>query len=211
MAITINHDDFVVLTHELLGSHASPLISILGEHPMPGFRTLNEYFIRPTEHAQEVLGLATMAERAGQVHGQLALGTIFGQGGWNSEDAGLLVKNIFLAGSVQGVMENAVDRFQDKAGKAVGKATHFVKQKVGWRVNNSIERIDKGVDCRLDETIGKGSRKVPEKDLGKGVEMVSLSALLDKDKARKDGGVYKKREWVRWSIERDNSKKSSNK
>ncbi|GAB7350678.1 hypothetical protein MBLNU459_g1241t1 [Dothideomycetes sp. NU459] len=136
IAITVNHDDFVVFTREALGSHAPAVFDDVEHNPLPGFHDLNEWFIRPTEAVQKHLGLATMAEQA-------QTGTAFGTGSWH--DAGTqILKNMFFVGAVQGGMEQLVDTIQDRLCKATGSMARMVKPRSGPAPWASIGR-DKGL------------------------------------------------------------------
>lgn len=153
MAITINHDDFIILAHETLGSHAAPLIELLHSHPIPGFDTINEFFIKPMEHTQLALGLPTMAQRAADV------GTIFGMGGWDSTSAALLIENVFVIGSVQAAMEHVVDIIQDE----VGRATLFIKERLLWLARKRKEakeaKLFKNIEGEIEAGGGKRELK----------------------------------------------------
>jgi flavin-binding protein dodecin len=104
LAITLNGDDILVLTHELVSAHADTVAPIL--HELPGFTQAHDAFMVPIEKIQEMLGLPTMAQRALE----------FGSGGW-FDPADMVLKNMFLVGAVQTVMETAIDRAQDRLSK----------------------------------------------------------------------------------------------
>jgi hypothetical protein len=106
LAITLNNDDFLVLTHELVSAHSETITPIL--HELPGFSHVHHAFMLPIEKIQEMLGLPSMAQRA------LEFG---GSGGWY-DPADVVLKNMFLVGAVQVAMETAIDQVQDRLSKA---------------------------------------------------------------------------------------------
>jgi hypothetical protein len=106
LAITLNNDDFLVLTHELVSSHSETIMPML--HELPGFSHVHQAFMLPIEKIQEMLGLPSMAQRA------LEFG---GSGGW-FDPADVVLKNMFLVGAVQVAMETAVDQVQDRLSRA---------------------------------------------------------------------------------------------
>jgi hypothetical protein len=106
LAITLNNDDFLVLTHELVSAHSETIMPIL--HELPGFSHVHQAFMLPIEKIQEMLGLPSMAQRA------LEFG---GSGGW-FDPADVVLKNMFLVGAVQVAMETAVDQIQDRLSRA---------------------------------------------------------------------------------------------
>ncbi|KAI4729269.1 hypothetical protein E4T49_02946 [Aureobasidium sp. EXF-10728] len=101
LAITLNNDDFLVLTHELVSAHSETVAPIL--HNIPGFDQAHHAFIAPIEKIQEMLGLPSMAQRAME----------FGGGGGWTDPADVVLKNMFLVGAVQVAMETAIDQVQD--------------------------------------------------------------------------------------------------
>ncbi|KAI4717484.1 hypothetical protein E4T48_06278 [Aureobasidium sp. EXF-10727] len=101
LAITLNNDDFLVLTHELVSAHSETVAPIL--HNIPGFDQAHHAFIAPIEKIQEMLGLPSMAQRAVE----------FGSGGGWTDPADVVLKNMFLVGAVQVAMETAIDQVQD--------------------------------------------------------------------------------------------------
>jgi hypothetical protein len=106
LAITLNNDDFLVLTHELVSAHSESITPIL--HELPGFSHVHHVFMLPIEKIQEMLGLPSMAQRA------LEFG---GSGGWY-DPADVVLKNMFLVGAVQVAMETAIDQVQDRLSRA---------------------------------------------------------------------------------------------
>lgn len=102
LAITLNNDDFLVLTHELVSAHSDLVPSSL--HSLPGFEYAHHAFITPIEKIQELLGLPSMAQRAADMSAA---------GGW-WDPAETVLKNMFLVGAVQVAMETAIDRVQDR-------------------------------------------------------------------------------------------------
>lgn len=106
LAITLNNDDFLVLTHELVSAHSDAIVPML--HELPGFGHLHDAFMLPIEKIQEMLGLPSMAQRAMD----------FGiSGGWY-DPADVVLKNMFLVGAVQVAMETAIDQVQDRLSRA---------------------------------------------------------------------------------------------
>ncbi|THZ72815.1 hypothetical protein D6C85_04461 [Aureobasidium pullulans] len=106
LAITLNNDDFLVLTHEMVSAHSETITPML--HELPGFSHAHHAFMLPIEKIQEALGLPTMAQRA----------VDFGAGGWY-DPADVVLKNMFLVGAVQMAMETAIDQVQDRFSRAV--------------------------------------------------------------------------------------------
>ncbi|THV68466.1 hypothetical protein D6D28_06677 [Aureobasidium pullulans] len=106
LAITLNNDDFLVLTHEMVSAHSETITPML--HELPGFSHAHHAFMLPIEKIQEALGLSTMAQRA----------VDFGAGGWY-DPADVVLKNMFLVGAVQMAMETAIDQVQDRFSRAV--------------------------------------------------------------------------------------------
>jgi hypothetical protein len=106
LAITLNNDDFLVLTHELVSAHSETITPML--HELPGFSHVHHAFMLPIEKIQEMLGLPSMAQRAVEFGGS---------GGWY-DPADVVLKNMFLVGAVQVAMETAVDQIQDRMSRA---------------------------------------------------------------------------------------------
>lgn len=106
LAITLNNDDFLVLTHELVSAHSDTIAPML--HELPGFSHVHHAFMLPIEKIQEMLGLPSMAQRAVE----------FGSGGGWFDPADVVLKNMFLVGAVQVAMETAIDQIQDRLSKA---------------------------------------------------------------------------------------------
>jgi hypothetical protein len=106
LAITLNNDDFLVLTHELVSAHSETITPML--HELPGFSNVHQAFMLPIEKIQEMLGLPSMAQRA------LEFGS---SGGW-FDPADVVLKNMFLVGAVQVAMETAIDQVQDRLSRA---------------------------------------------------------------------------------------------
>jgi len=106
LAITLNNDDFLVLTHELVSAHSDTVAPML--HELPGFSHVHHAFMLPIEKIQEMLGLPSMAQRAVE----------FGSGGGWFDPADVVLKNMFLVGAVQVAMETAIDQIQDRLSKA---------------------------------------------------------------------------------------------
>ncbi|KAG9893006.1 hypothetical protein KCU94_g13238, partial [Aureobasidium melanogenum] len=106
LAITLNNDDFLVLTHEFVSAHSEHIAPIL--QSIPGFSQAHQAFMAPIEKIQEMLGLPSMAQRAVE----------FGSGGGWYDPADVVLKNMFLVGSVQVAMESAIDQIQDRLSRA---------------------------------------------------------------------------------------------
>ena len=106
LAITLNNDDFLVLTHELVSAHSDTIAPML--HELPGFNHVHHAFMLPIEKIQEMLGLPSMAQRAVEIGGG---------GGW-FDPADVVLKNMFLVGAVQVAMETAIDQIQDRLSRA---------------------------------------------------------------------------------------------
>lgn len=112
------------------------------EHTIPGFNTLNEWFLKPTERVQEHLGLPTMADRARV--SDVAL--LYGDGGWDSLDIASLIENIFLVGSIQGTMEHLVDMAHDR----LGEATRYVKERLDWKIRLWRRKREEKARARME-------------------------------------------------------------
>lgn len=106
LAITLNNDDFLVLTHEFVSAHSEHIAPILQN--IPGFSQAHQAFMVPIEKIQEMLGLPSMAQRAVE----------FGSGGGWYDPADVVLKNMFLVGAVQVAMETAIDQIQDRLSRA---------------------------------------------------------------------------------------------
>ncbi|KAG9944664.1 hypothetical protein KCU85_g7782, partial [Aureobasidium melanogenum] len=106
LAITLNNDDFLVLTHEFVSAHSEHIAPIL--ESIPGFSQAHQAFMAPIEKIQEMLGLPSMAQRAVE----------FGTGGGWYDPADVVLKNMFLVGAVQVAMETAIDQIQDRLSRA---------------------------------------------------------------------------------------------
>ena len=117
LAITLNNDDFLVLTHELVSAHSDTIAPML--HELPGFSHVHHAFMLPIEKIQEMLGLPSMAQRAVE----------FGSGGGWFDPADVVLKNMFLVGAVQVAMETAIDQIQDR----LSKATEHLKEHRGHK------------------------------------------------------------------------------
>ncbi|KAL1303606.1 hypothetical protein AAFC00_006970 [Neodothiora populina] len=141
MAITINHDDFIVLGRDLLGPNALGLVEIEQGHTIPGFDLFHTWFIKPVEHVQERLNLPTMAERSSTT-------LISEEGGWNCMNAASLVENIFLVGSVQGTMEQLIDVAHDR----IGEAVHEIHKRM-------VRKADGQVDSVHGDPVHKGNEQ----------------------------------------------------
>ena len=198
MAITINHDDFIVVTHQLVGSHTEAIVEQLHEHPLPGIRALNEYFITPMEHVQQCLGIPTMAERAGAADHQVGVGTVFGDGSWDGSDVELLLKNIFVVGGVQAIMEQGVDVVQDHFGRAVVGVKERIEGNWRWSREKGW-----GFSHQLDPRIA--NIHPSEHGTYQGPVRVDVKALLQKDQARKEAEHKWLSEWMNKSSRRSSS------
>lgn len=163
MAITINHDDFVVLAHEMFGSRAPELVDMVGGHAVPGFTAVNEAFIKPIEHVQEALGIPTMAQRAEDFE----VGTIFGHSTWDTLNVSMLIENIFLVGSVQAGMEHGLDLVQDQFGKLM----KLWRQKLEWKAKRRLDDADR-ILHRIDNT--------KSRDAKVGIKEMSMAVIPDK-------------------------------
>jgi hypothetical protein len=130
LAITLNNDDFLVLTHELVSSHPETIMPML--HELPGFGHIHQAFMLPIEKIQEMLGLPSMAQRA------LEFG---GSGGW-FDPADVVLKNMFLVGAVQVAMETAVDQIQDRLSRAT---EHLHEHRAHKHIARQREREVEGV------------------------------------------------------------------
>jgi hypothetical protein len=130
LAITLNNDDFLVLTHELVSSHSETIMPML--HELPGFSHVHQAFMLPIEKIQEMLGLPSMAQRA------LEFG---GSGGW-FDPADVVLKNMFLVGAVQVAMETAVDQVQDRLSRAT---EHLHEHRAHKHIARQREREVEGV------------------------------------------------------------------
>jgi hypothetical protein len=130
LAITLNNDDFLVLTHELVSSHSETIMPML--HELPGFSHVHQAFMLPIEKIQDMLGLPSMAQRA------LEFG---GSGGW-FDPADVVLKNMFLVGAVQVAMETAVDQVQDRLSRAT---EHLHEHRAHKHIARQREREVEGV------------------------------------------------------------------
>lgn len=128
--------------------HAEGLTGLLHEHPIPGFRALNELFIKPMEHVQEHLGIPTMAERA--VHAESAAS----HGGWLDHDS--LIPNVFLVGGVHAAMEMLLDRTHEHLGSAARHVKGTIKRKTS---SDRTKRQKAGSDTVATESSAKAEVK----------------------------------------------------
>ncbi|KAI5203632.1 hypothetical protein E4T39_04011 [Aureobasidium subglaciale] len=142
LAITLNHDDFLVLTHELVSTHSDTIIPVL--HEIPGLSHVHHASMIPIEKIQEMLGLPSIAERAVDFEG----------GGWY-DPADVVLKNMFLVGAVQVAMESAIDQLsrttehlkEHNAHNRIGKLRGCEGQGVAW--GTDVELLFK-MDARRD-------------------------------------------------------------
>ncbi|KAH0365199.1 hypothetical protein KCU65_g6277, partial [Aureobasidium melanogenum] len=128
LAITLNNDDFLVLTHEFVSAHSEHIAPIL--QSIPGFSQAHQAFMAPIEKIQEMLGLPSMAQRAVE----------FGSGGGWYDPADVVLKNMFLVGAVQVAMETAIDQIQDRLSRA--------KEHV--REHHAHRRIARQRECEVE-------------------------------------------------------------
>ncbi|KAG9959463.1 hypothetical protein KCU61_g7427, partial [Aureobasidium melanogenum] len=138
LAITLNNDDFLVLTHEFVSAHSEHIAPILKS--IPGFSQAHQAFMAPIEKIQEMLGLPSMAQRAVE----------FGSGGGWYDPADVVLKNMFLVGAVQVAMETAIDQIQDRLSRAkehvrehhahkhIAKQREYAVEGVAWSQNVEV-------------------------------------------------------------------------
>ncbi|KEQ91854.1 hypothetical protein AUEXF2481DRAFT_8085 [Aureobasidium subglaciale EXF-2481] len=134
LAITLNHDDFLVLTHELVSTHSETITPML--HEIPGLGHVHHAFMVPIEKVQELLGLSSIAQRAVE----------FGGGGWY-DPAEVVLKNVFLVGAVQVAMESAIDQIQDRLSRTT---EHFKEHNAHARIGKQRECESQGVAWSTD-------------------------------------------------------------